>query len=278
MTTGLGPYVGVDATSTNPTPGPLAELETTFVASKVTVNIGNGVTANVEVFNGAIPGPTLRLNVNDRVVIRLINDLDYPIGIHWHGVELENYSDGTEIVQNGVTGGSFQNIPMAGPSGGTFLYKFRVPRAGLFWYHPHHGSSINRLFRGLYGLIVVTDPLELSLRAPGAAPHGTLPAITDTMQLVLSDITVGKGVGSTDPTYVASYIDPTTIPTVADRPEWLSGATSQNGPTPRSLCELPPTYSATWDDGTAGNLPRPPAISPSFPHLPTASATSQALL
>src|SRR5712692_1159690 len=104
MSTGIGPYVGTDATTTDPTPGPLAELETTFTASQVLCDIGGGVSAQAEVFNGKIPGPTLRLKVGNRVVIRLVNDLAYPIGIHWHGVELENYSDGTEIVQNGVPG------------------------------------------------------------------------------------------------------------------------------------------------------------------------------
>ena len=248
MSTGLGPYLGTDATTTDPTPGPGSpELETTFTASQVLVDIG-GVSAQAEVLNGKIPGPTLRLKVGDRVVIRLINDLSYPIGIHWHGVELENYSDGTEIVQNGVPGGTIQTLGNGVAAGGTFLYKFKVNRAGLFWYHPHHGSSINRVFRGLYGLIVVTDPLELNLRAPGAPPHGVLPADADTMQLVLSDITVCKGVGSTDPTYLANYVDPTTIPTPADRPEWLSGATKQLGPTPLQLCEVP---TATKDDGTA---------------------------
>jgi FtsP/CotA-like multicopper oxidase with cupredoxin domain len=84
-------------------------LETTFTATQLLCDIGGGVSAQAEVFNGKIPGPTLRLKVGDRVAIRLINDLPYPIGMHWHGVELENYSDGTEIVQNGVPGAQFKH-------------------------------------------------------------------------------------------------------------------------------------------------------------------------
>src|SRR5205085_2728426 len=105
---------------------------------------------------------------------------------------------------------------------------FQAPRAGLFWYHPHHHNSLNQVFRGMYGMIIVTDPLQAGLIG------GVLPAAADTMQLVLSDITVCKGVGSTDPTYLANYIDPATIATPADRPEWLSGRTDQVGPTPIS--------------------------------------------
>ncbi len=232
MSTGLGPYVGTDATDSDNTGPGSPVIETTLTASRVTVDIGGGVMANAEVFNGRIPGPTFRLTVGDTVVVRLVNDLPYPMGIHWHGVELENYSDGTEITQNEIPGAPLQVLGNGVPAGGTYLYRFKVPRAGLFWYHPHHHNSLNRVFRGLYGLIVVTDPLEASLVG------GVLPAAADTMQLVLSDTTVCKGVGSTDPTYLASYIDPMTIATAADRPEWLSGRTNQVGPAPINFCEI----------------------------------------
>ena len=89
----------------------------------------------------------------------------------------------------------------------------------------------------MYGMIVVTDPLEANLIA--AANGVLLPGPADTMQLVLSDITVCKGVGSIDPTYLANYVDPTTDCRLADRPEWLSGCyMRRSGPTPQTLCEL----------------------------------------
>ena len=31
-------------------------------------------------------------------------------------------------------------------AGGTYLYKFKVTRPGIFWYHPHHHNSTNRVF------------------------------------------------------------------------------------------------------------------------------------
>ena len=251
MSTGIGPYVGTNASDTDDTGIGSPVIETTLVVSQATVDIG-GVLAHAEVFNGAIPGPTFRLTVGDSVVVRLINDLPYPVGIHWHGIELENYSDGTEITQSGIPPAPLQVLGNGAPAGGTFLYKFKVSRSGLFWYHPHHGMSINRVFRGLYGMIIVTDPLESNLTGPG----GVLPAAADTMQLVLSDVTVCKAPGTND---AATYVDPTTIATVADRPEWLSGLTSQVGPTPVMFCELP---TATNDDGTmaavsyaAGDVP-----------------------
>ena len=233
MSTGLGPYVGTNAIDSDDTGAGSPAIETTLVASQMTVDIGGGIMANAEVFNGRIPGPTFWLTVGDTVVVRLVNDLPYGMGIHWHGLELENYSDGTEITQNEIPGAPLQVLGNGVPAGGTFLYKFKVPRPGLFWYHPHHHNSINRVFRGLYGLIIVTDPLEASLVG------GVLPAAADTMQLVLSDITVCKGAGSIDPTYLANYIDPSPM-AVVDRPEWLSGRNDQVGPAPICLCEIAP--------------------------------------
>jgi FtsP/CotA-like multicopper oxidase with cupredoxin domain len=259
MTTGIGPYVVPIASDTDDTGSVPAMLETTFTASEQLVDIdGSGNLVHAEVFNGAIPGPTLRLNVGDTCVIRLVNDLPHPTGIHWHGIELANYADGTEATQDGAPAAPAQTLGNGVPAGGTFLYKFTVTRAGLFWYHPHHHNSMNRVFRGMYGLIIVTDPAESTI-------VGTvLPPASETLPIVLSDITVCGPA----PNPTATYVDPTTLP-VADRPEWLSGATSQTGPSPRDLCEIAPSGSATDDDGAAavaswGNhfvpsIMRPPA-------------------
>ena len=180
----------------------------------------------METFNGAIPGPTLRLNVGDTVIVRLINLLDHPTGIHWHGIELANSADGTEVTQDGVLP-AFPAPPAApAPAGGTYLYKFKVPRPGLYWYHPHHHLATNRVFRGLYGMIVVTDPNEAALIASGA-----IPGPADTRQLVLSDITVCKAPGTND---TATYVDPTTVAS-ADAAEWLSGARRRPAPPRRPL-------------------------------------------
>ena len=253
----LGPYAPTpDATDSDNIPGPGSPtIETTFVASEQLVDIGNGLgaTTHAEVFNGAIPGPTLRLNVNDTVVVRLVNDLTHETGIHWHGVELANHADGTEVTQDGAPGGPIQLLGGVTPAGGTFLYKFKVTRPGLFWYHPHHGNSSNRVFRGMYGMIVVTDPAEAAITDGVVLPAST-PA--ETMQIVLSDTTVCKAPGQNDAT---TYPIPNPPLAAADQPEWLSGDTAQFGTSPRDLCEIPtipplpdtPYGTAKNDDGTA---------------------------
>jgi len=189
---------------------------------------GNPPVTNAETFDGTIPRAPILLNVGDTLIVRLINDLPYPTGIHWHGIELENYSDGTEVTQSEVVGGPIVNRLV---TGGTFLYKFNVPKPGIFWFHPHHHHSTNRVFRGQYGMLVVKDSDEDTL-----IMNGVLPSAANTHRLVLSDITVCKTPGSND---AATYVNPTTIMPVSDRPEWLSGASAQNGPTPVQLCEAP---------------------------------------
>src|SRR4051794_22969920 len=140
-TSGGDPYAIPDVVDTNPDPN---IVETTLTAQDATLDIGNGVTAKAMTFNGAIPGPTFHLKVGDTVIVHFVNHLSQATGIHWHGIELSNEMDGTTFTQNQVA------------ANGTFLYKFTVTRPGIYWYHPHHHSSTNQVFRGLSGMIVVT--------------------------------------------------------------------------------------------------------------------------
>ncbi len=236
-------------------------LDITLIVSEQLVDIGGGITAKMETINETIPGPTLRLNVNDTVIVRLVNDLPFnESSFHWHGIELGNSADGTPVTQDGAAIGPFA-LPVppgtASPSGGTYLYKFKVPRPGLYWYHPHHSQSTNRVFRGTYGMIIVTDPKENELvEGDPVVVAPVLPSAANTVQLVLSDVTVCKVPLSVDPATTnpndpATYVDPTDLilfPDPLDAPEWMSGATSQLGPTPIALCETSPLT----DAGVAG--------------------------
>ncbi|MGZ8504291.1 MAG: multicopper oxidase domain-containing protein [Flavitalea sp.] len=209
----------------------MAIVEQQLVTSiPLSINIGGTVNvSNAETYNGTIPGPTIKLNVGDTLIVRLINKLPYATGIHWHGIELQNSADGTPLTQNGVLPAPLQVLGNGVPAGGTYLYKFIAPRPGIYWYHPHHHHSTNRVFRGLYGMIVVSDPDEETL-----VTNGTLPSAINTHQLVLSDITVCKTVND-----VTTYVIPD--PLNPDSAEWLSGATEQTiGPTPAELCVLAP--------------------------------------
>src|SRR5882672_1058589 len=170
-TSDANPYVVPDAADTNADP---AIFETTIKAEAHTItDIGTGISANVLTYNGTIPGPTIRVNVGDTLIVHFENNIAHNTAIHWHGIELANSNDGTPITQNQV-------VP-----GGKFLYKFKVPRPGIYWYHPHHHSSTNQVFKGLYGVIIVTDPNDTAL-----VNAGVLPPASQTRVLALSDVSV----------------------------------------------------------------------------------------
>jgi FtsP/CotA-like multicopper oxidase with cupredoxin domain len=211
---GGDPYIVPFVVDTNPDPD---IVETTITAEPAGVDIGGGVIASVLTFNGSVPGPEFRLKVGDTVIVHFVNNIAHPTGIHWHGIELANASDGTPLTQN-----------MVPENGGTFEYKFTVTRPGIFWYHPHHHSSTNQVFKGMYGSIIVTDPHEAALVAANV-----LPTAAQTRTILLSDVTVCKAPGSND--------DETYDLTPGAWPHASGGnLPAQAGPDPIDLCETAP--------------------------------------
>ncbi|MFN8582289.1 MAG: multicopper oxidase family protein [Gemmatimonadaceae bacterium] len=94
-------------------------------------------------YNGQYPGPLIRVGQGTEVTVRFHNDLDLPSTIHWHGLRLDNASDGVP----GIT-----QDPVA--SGDSFTYHLRFPDAGIYWYHPHVREDVQQEL-GLYGNILV---------------------------------------------------------------------------------------------------------------------------
>ena len=231
-TSGASAYSVPDVVDVNSDPD---VVETTIVADEANVDVGQGVTAHAQTYNGTIPGPTFHLKVGDVVIVHYENHLDKPSAIHWHGIELANAMDGTPFTQN-----------QAEP-GGTFLYKFTVMRPGLYWYHPHHHSSTNQVFRGLYGMIIVDDPNEAALQQ-----SSTIPPKADTHPVVLSDVTVCH----------AAPNDAKTYPTNAPHVSGASPFPEQEPPTPKDLCDSSPI-----DDNGA---PRGPYGAGDIPSIQTA--------
>ena len=103
-------------------------------------------------YNGQIPGPTLEGHVGDVLEIRFTNRLPQPTNIHWHGLRVPAAMDGTEMVQRSVAPNE------------SFLYRFRLPDAGTFWYHPHANETV-QLEMGLYGPLIVRGADEPRLDA-----------------------------------------------------------------------------------------------------------------
>jgi FtsP/CotA-like multicopper oxidase with cupredoxin domain len=92
------------------------------------------------------------LTRNEPTDIVVVNRLAEPAAIHWHGIELESYSDGVA----GWSGSGTHLAPSIQP-GDSFVAQLTLPRAGTFIYHTHM-NDIEQLTSGLYGGIVVLEP------------------------------------------------------------------------------------------------------------------------
>ena len=148
----------------NPDPH-ILEIDLTARVAEVALDADTRVEAWT--YNGLLPGPFIRLQVGDRLIVHLKNELPQSTTIHWHGVRVPFEMDGVPDITQ----------PPVEP-GGTFVYDFIVPDAGLFWYHPHVMSAAQVGF-GLYGALLVEDPAERALTG-----------VADELVLVLSDIGV----------------------------------------------------------------------------------------
>lgn len=116
-------------------------------------------------FNGVVPGPVLRARRGDEIKVRLVNELDEPMALHWHGLRAPNAMDG--------------GAPLGGPwvaPGASFDYRFQVPDAGAFLYRAVPRAQQER---GLYGALIVAEP--------------ALPPVDQDRLLVFGDRQLGSG-------------------------------------------------------------------------------------
>jgi FtsP/CotA-like multicopper oxidase with cupredoxin domain len=98
-------------------------------------------------YQGSVPGPILRVVQGDELRVRLLNRLDYPTTVHFHGYQLPNAMDGAAgVTQEAVA------------SGASFDYRFTANDSGTYWYHP--GTFIDRTQQiegGLFGPLIVEE-------------------------------------------------------------------------------------------------------------------------
>ncbi|WP_144379288.1 multicopper oxidase family protein [Mesorhizobium amorphae] len=109
---------------------------------------GTDLTRDVLTYGDAGMPPVLRMKKGAAFAARLVNGIDEPTTIHWHGIRVPNKMDGVPfLVQPYVY------------TGDQFDYAFTPPDAGTFWYHPHCNTLI-QMGHGLTGVIVVENPSD----------------------------------------------------------------------------------------------------------------------
>ncbi|TJU98963.1 MAG: multicopper oxidase family protein [Mesorhizobium sp.] len=118
-------------------------LQTAKILTKL---MDGGLTRDVLTYGNAGMPPVLRMKKGEPFAARLVNAIDDPTTIHWHGIRVPNKMDGVPfLVQPYVY------------TGDHFDYVFTPPDAGTFWYHPHC-NTLEQMGHGLTGVIVVENP------------------------------------------------------------------------------------------------------------------------
>lgn len=180
----LGPSVAGSPTS-NPTPALTApaaavtgaggfapDVELSLVATPGEVNLLPGQATKVwryqaevlqgdpgiaQAVQGSYLGPILRLRKGQKVRVQFRNQLPEQSIVHWHGVLVPDLMDG--------------HPRTAIEPGQTYTYEYEVQnRAGTYWFHPHpHGLTGGQAYRGLAGLLIVSDDEEAAAGLPAGA-------------------------------------------------------------------------------------------------------------
>ena len=202
---GSGLISCTDATSSNGPgrgalrrPGSLSAAAAALTAAAGIAAIGDGVPLPAWLFNGGLPGPTLRARTGDQAGITLVNGLGEYTIVHWHGLIVPEEADG--------------HPRQAIPPGARYDYAFPiVQRAGTYWYHPHaHHTTAGQIHRGLAGFFIVADAEEDALALPAGEreillmlqdrrhdapnPFSYAPTETDELVGLLGDVAFGNGV------------------------------------------------------------------------------------
>jgi manganese oxidase len=89
-----------------------------------------GRTVEAWAYNEQVPGPTLKLQVGDRVEVRVKNNLKESTTVHWHGIDVPNEMDGVpDVTQEQIKPGA------------TFTYAFEITEPAVGMYHAHSNSQ-----------------------------------------------------------------------------------------------------------------------------------------
>ena len=74
--------------------GDVFELEIAAVSNRL-----GDATVRMLAYNGSIPGPTLKVRQGSQLIVNVTNRGDHADTVHWHGLRLDNRSDGTHETQ-----------------------------------------------------------------------------------------------------------------------------------------------------------------------------------
>ena len=114
-------------------------LQITLTIASGTVQPLPGHQVQTITVNGSSPGPVLRLTEGDEADITVVNQLDQPTSLHWHGIPVSFSKDG-----------ALSQAPIQ--PGSQYRYTFIAPQAGTYMYHAHYHEMEQE---AIIGIIIV---------------------------------------------------------------------------------------------------------------------------
>ena len=131
----------------------IAKTDFTLDIAPVTVELAPNRIVSTIGYNGASPGPLLRMREGVPVTVNVVNNTDVPEFVHFHGLLIPAEVDGSEE----------EGTPVVPPHGSR-RYQFTPTPAGTRWYHTHT-MSMDDLHRGSYtgmfGFLIVEGATNL---------------------------------------------------------------------------------------------------------------------
>ncbi|XP_008785574.2 laccase-17-like [Phoenix dactylifera] len=147
-------------------------------------------TKSIVTVNGQFPGPKIVAREGDRVVVKVVNHVQYNVTLHWHGVRQlrSGWADGPAYVTQCPIG-----------RGQSYVYNFTIvaQRGTLFW-HAH----ISWLRATLYGPIIILPARGVPY--PFSKPYKEVPIVfgewwnADTEAVISQALQTGGGPNVSD--------------------------------------------------------------------------------
>jgi FtsP/CotA-like multicopper oxidase with cupredoxin domain len=117
------------------------------VASDKEIEVAPGISFPAWVYNGRIPGPTLRCREGELLRVKFTNGSEHPHTMHFHGLH-PSAMDGVPEIGAGII-----------EPGKSTTYEFDAEPFGLHLYHCHVAPLAEHIARGMYGTFIV-DPKQ----------------------------------------------------------------------------------------------------------------------
>ena len=153
-------------------------------------------------YNGMVPGPWIKVNLGDKIALKITNKLPESTDIHLHGIHTPNSFDGVSPYT--------QQMIMPNTD---FTYKFVADKPAVGMYHAHmHGEEA--VPNGMFGVFQIGDvPLPAGRTVSGVTVPANVKPVQE-LPLVLNDAgTIGFSLNG------KSF--PSTAPVVVKQGDWF---------------------------------------------------------